>query len=76
MLVVMKKQIVICAIVAIVVVDSVSLLLPPKALGNINASFDEPETSASEFSVAEENEERVKFFFRPISCPISVKVRL
>lgn len=59
-----KKQIVICAIVAIVVVVGVLLLLRPKALGNINTSFDEPETSASEFSFAVEKGERVKFSFR------------
>lgn len=59
-----KKQIAICAIVVIVAVVSVLLLLRPKALGNINASFDEPETSASEFSFAAEKGERVKFSFR------------
>ena len=59
-----KKQIAICAIVAVVVVVGVLLLLRPKALGNIGASFDEPETSASEFSFAAEKGERVEFSFR------------
>ena len=59
-----KKQIALCAIIAIIVVVGALLLLRPKALGNINASFDEPETSASEFSFAAEKGERVKFSFR------------
>ena len=59
-----RKQIVICALVAIVVVVGVLLLLRPKALGNITASYDEPETSASEVSFAAEKGERVKFSFR------------
>ena len=59
-----KKQIVLCAIIAIIVVVGALLLLRPKALGNINESFDEPETSASEFSFAAEKGERVKFSFR------------
>ena len=59
-----KKQIAICALVTIVVVVGVLLLLRPKVLGNINTSFDEPETSASEFSFAAEQGERVKFSFR------------
>lgn len=59
-----KKQIALCAIIAIIVVVGALLLLRPKALGNINASFDEPKTSASEVSFAAEKGERVKFSFR------------
>lgn len=58
-----EKQIVMCAIVTIVVTVGVLLLLRPKALGNFNASIDEPETSALEFCAAAEKGERVKFSF-------------
>ena len=59
-----RKQIVVCALVAIVVVVGVLLLLRPKALGNITASYDEPETSASEVSFDAEKGDRIKFSFR------------
>lgn len=58
-----KKRIAICAVVAIVIVGTL-LLLRPKAIGNINASFNTPETSASEFSFSAEKDERIKFSFR------------
>ena len=58
-----KKSIAICVIVAVVIVVCVWLLMRPKALGNINASFNEQTTSISDFSFTAERGNRIKFSF-------------
>ena len=59
-----KRTVAIFAIIAIVIVVGMWLLLRPKALGNINASFTEQTTSVSEFSFTAEKGDRVKFSFQ------------
>lgn len=59
-----KRILAICSVIAAVIVVAAWLLLRPKALGNINASFAEQTTSVSEFSFAAEKGDRVKFSFR------------
>lgn len=61
----MKKRVIaICTIVAVAIIIGTWLLMRPQALGNINASFDEPTTHISNFSFVAEKGDRVKFSFR------------
>ena len=59
-----KKTVALCTIVAIVIIIGTWLLFRPQALGNINASFDKPTSSVSNFSFTAENGDRVKFSFQ------------
>lgn len=62
----MKKRNMILWIIIVVVVIAVCvwLLVRPKALGNINASFAEQTTSISDFSFTAEKGDKIKFSFR------------
>lgn len=59
-----KKNIVLCTIIVIIIIVGGWILLRPQALGNINASFDEPTTNVSNFSFVAEDGDRVKFSFQ------------
>ena len=59
-----QKTVALCTTAAIIIIVGAWLFLRPQAYGNMNASFDKPTTSVSNFSFAAENGERVKFSFR------------
>lgn len=59
-----KKSIIIGIIVLAIILLSVWLLTRPKALGNINQTFTESETSSSDISFTGEAGDKIKFSFR------------